>query len=70
MHEPLKHDLSYERSMHRLYTLYCSGCFVLKNRCTSGIGFLYEASRPEDGNPIAMRLGVMYVKSRSNPSCW
>ena len=49
---------------------YEPGCFSFKNRRTSGNGLRYFASRPSAGNPMAMMRGVMYVKSKSNPSCW
>jgi hypothetical protein len=41
---------------------------LLKNLWTSGNGLRYMPSTPEEGNPIAIILGVMYVRSKSKPS--
>ena len=35
---------------------------------TSFISFVYKASYEVDGNPMGIILGVIYVKSKSNPS--
>ena len=39
-----------------------------RNETTSDIGLRYTPSVPSDGNPIAITRGVMYVRSRLNPS--
>ena len=39
-----------------------------RNETTSDIGLRYAPSVPTDGKPIAITRGVMYVRSRLNPS--
>ena len=40
------------------HTIYLSPCFLSRNFLTSSIGFLYSASVPLDGYPMAINLSV------------